>query len=417
MIKKHILIIGLLFKLFVINAQKNDFPNPKYLNEKIESIEVDVNYSNGDWTPVLEKAKNKRIILLGELNHGAKEIFLSRNDLIKSLHKKLGFNVILFESGIGEMISVNSQKEILTPTEMTYGFFSGWRTKEFVELMDYVKSNNISIHGFDVQKTGGTFENILITELKKTQQNSDRFSDIEQRFSEQKRKLTHRKAVFDSLQTSTKELISDYTKLKLLLESSGNSDVNSSSYLIVKTILNRIEYLKYFLDFTKDKDWNKRWRARDFMMYSNVDWFLKNTYENQKVIVVGHNFHISKYNEKEEVMGEFLKKEYDSEMYAIGVFAGNGSFLNNRGLEEQLKPVSNEGLDIKQIINQSKYQVGFLNIPSKKDKNSDWLFNDIIINDTFINLSSSNKMILSNSFDGLIFIDTISPPEKNKNHR
>ncbi len=106
-------------------------------------------------------------------------------------------------------------------------------------------------------------------------------------------------------------------------------------------------------------------------------------------------------------------EEYGSQMYSIGVFAGEGSFSNNSGKEESLKPISNDGLDIKDIINALNCKVGFLNIPEKGSENSDWLFNEIIINNTFIDLSNSNKMILSNGFDGLIFIDKISPPQKN----
>lgn len=80
MIKQYLFIIGLTFKFLLINAQENNLPGPAYLNRKIKSIEVDSNYNNGDWKAVLKQVKNKRIILLGELNHGSKEIFLSRSN-------------------------------------------------------------------------------------------------------------------------------------------------------------------------------------------------------------------------------------------------------------------------------------------------------------------------------------------------
>ncbi|WP_422104349.1 erythromycin esterase family protein [Winogradskyella sp.] len=380
----------------------------------IKSIEVDSNYINGNWKPTLKAVKNKRIVLLGELNHGSKEIFKSRNDLIKSLNQELGFNVILFESGIGELIEINLQKKTLSPTEMTYGFFGGWRTDEFVELMDYIKSNNISISGFDVQRTGGAFEKILIDEIVRLNLDSDKYGDLEKRFFNEKRKLTNRQAVYDSVQKSTHNLIEDYKILKLSIKKAERVALNDVSNFVVRTIENRIKYLQYFLNFVKDRDWSKRWKERDFMMFSNIDWLLKTIYKNQKVIVIAHNFHISKFNKKEEVMGEFLKMKYDSEMYSIGVFAGGGNFSNNRGTKEKLKPISNDGLDIKHVIKDFSGKVGFLNIPEKRNKNSTWLFEDIIINDTFIDLSGSNKMTLSRNFDGLIFIDKISPPEKRK---
>ncbi|MEM6721232.1 MAG: hypothetical protein AAF611_18020 [Bacteroidota bacterium] len=164
MIKKYIFVISLL-QTFLVGAQEENIPTSECLHKKIKSINVSSDYQKGDWKPILKEVKNKRIVLLGELNHGSKEIFLSRNDLIKSLHEKLGFDVILFESGIGELIETNSQKKNLPPNKMTYGFFGGWRTSEFVDLMDYVKSRNMSISGFDVQRTGNSFQSVLTGEL------------------------------------------------------------------------------------------------------------------------------------------------------------------------------------------------------------------------------------------------------------
>lgn len=409
--KAHILFLGCILNITLVTSQQIQIPNSDVINKEITSIQVDENYKNGNWEPIIEQVKGKRIVLLGESNHGAKEIFTSRNDLIKSLHQKLGFQVILFESGIGELIAIDLKKETLTPSQMTYGFFSGWRTREFAELMEYVKSNNISVSGFDVQRTGGTFETLLSYELKRRNLTSDLFSGIEERFSKAKGILTNRKAIYDSIQSPTKKLIKEYKLLQSQLENTNNQLLDDTSHLVIRTIKNRIAYLEYFLEFVEDKDWNKRWKARDYMMYSNIDWLLKNKYKDQKVIVIAHNFHIARHNKKEEVMGEFLKKEYDTDMYSIGVFAGKGSFSNNYGQEENLVPVSKEGLDIKHIIHQLKYKVGFLDIPNKPNNNLHWLFDDIIINDTFIDLSSSNKMTLSKNFDGLIFIDKISVPE------
>lgn len=395
---------------FNAHAQESLLLDATHLSSVIKSVELDSTYSNGNWDSLLKQVENKRIVLLGELNHGSKEIFLSRNDLIQSLHEELGFNAILFESGIGEFILVDQRKETLTPTQMTYGFFGGWRTDEFVQLMEYVKSNDLSVSGFDVQRTGVLFESVLSAELEKLGSNAEVYSHLEERFSKEKVKLTDRTAVYDSVQNTTLKLIKDYQSLLTDVEEAPEYDSNEVSMLVAKTIENRVAYLKYFLDFVRDKDWNKRWEARDTMMYSNIDWLLSNIYKNQKVIVVAHNFHISRFNEKEEVMGEFLEKKYGSEMYSIGVFAGSGSYANNGGHEEELSPIASYGLDIREVINKMDCRVGFMDIPEQLSRESNWMHEDIIVNDTFIDLSGSNTMVFSKSFDGLLLIDSISPP-------
>ena len=72
---------------------------------------------------LLDAVKNYKIVLLGEFNHGSKEIFLTRNELVKELHRKLDFDVILFESGIGEVGAIGIERELLSKEQMTNGFF------------------------------------------------------------------------------------------------------------------------------------------------------------------------------------------------------------------------------------------------------------------------------------------------------
>ncbi len=119
------------------------------------------------WEGLGNAIRNKRIVLLGEFTHGASEISTLRNDLIRYLHQKKGFNVILFESGIGEVVLNDFRKEKLSPKQMTYGFIGPWRTQEFVELMTYVKSNDLSIARFDVQRSDSHLNTYLKRRAKK----------------------------------------------------------------------------------------------------------------------------------------------------------------------------------------------------------------------------------------------------------
>ncbi len=395
-----------------IRAQIDCIPDSAFVNKEFKNLNLDSEYQNGNWNPVLKKLKDKIIVLLGEPNHGSGEIFDSRNDLIKSLHEKLGFDVILFESGIGELAAIHLQREDLTARQMTNGLLGGWRTKEFVELMEYAKSNNISISGFDVQRTGGSFEELLLVELDKSDLKLPQFDNLEQEFTKEKARLTNRKTAYDSVKDSTPSLIRTYELLleKLKNQSSQNDDL--ARLFVIRTIENRVSYLRYFLDFVRENDWRKRWETRDYMMYSNISWLLKSVYKGEKVIVVAHNFHISKFNKNEQVMGEFLKEEFGSKMYSIGVFAGKGEYFDNFGRTKSLMTASKNNLDIKHIIDKLNGRAGFLNIPKKSKKGFCWLFRNLIVNDTFIDLDSTNELVLSKHFDGLVFIDRITPPEK-----
>ena len=380
-----------------------------YLQKNSKTVCQD-SISEPEWDAVAKELKDKRFILLGEFNHGSKEIFELRNSLIKYLHEKQGINIILFESGIGELITADLNKRAMTAGQMTNGFFGGWRTKEFADLMGYVKSENLSIAGFDVQRSGGSFLLLLKSVCSKKNIDSTLYVNLEARYSQLNRELSNSKAIYDSLKTKTQKLIADY---KTVLEKlSASSDTSKEMLLSIATIKNRIRYLSYMMTFLKDRNWSNRWAARDSAMAENIQWLVENIYKNERVIIVAHNFHIERYSENETVMGEILDARYGKEMFVMGVFAGMGSFSNNAGKEQQMLVPDSTALDIKHIIQKLNGTANYISIPKSQSKGNEWLYEPIVVNDTFIDVTNTNnKLNLSKSFDGLLLLNKVSPPK------
>lgn len=409
--RKFLSLLIVTFLAFNLHAQILTKDQKKFLNANSVTISADSNFSAAKWKPIADQLKNKKIILLGEPNHSSKEVFQTRNSLIKYLHKELGIKIILVESGIGELALTDLEKQILSPTQMTNGLVGSWRTKEFRELMAYVKSENMSIAGFDVQRTGGSFTYLLKETAIKSKIDSIHFYNLEQRYGVSRQELSNRKTVYDSVSTRTNQLIKDYKKMADELKNGSGDQSSREIKFCLITLKSRIKFLSYMLAFLKDRDLSKRWAARDSIMAENIEWLRENLYQNQSVIVIAHNFHVAKFNDEESVMGAILAARYGKEMYSLGVFAGSGSFLDNFGRPEQMIEPDSAALDIKHIISGLRGSVNFINI-GKPVRGSEWLRQDIIVNDTFISLNERNKMILSKYFDGLLLIDKISPPLK-----
>jgi erythromycin esterase-like protein len=334
-----------------------------------------------------------------------------RNSLIKYLNQQLNIKALLFESGIGELVSSDMDKKNLTPSQMTNGLVGPWRTNEFVELMSFVKSQDISIAGFDVQRSGSSFNGILNNVAKRYGLDTMTISTLEARYGQAMGLLNSKRAVYDSLNEKTTRLINDYQKVNDNLSVHLKKDSPKDLMFTNITIENRISYLSYMMQFLKDRNWNKRWAARDSAMARNTKWLLDNIYRNQPVIIIGHNFHLGKYNENETVMGEFLKKKYSKEMYSIGIFAGAGSYHDNFQKEVALTKPDSLNLDIKHIIASLPGYANFIDIPDKFSNGNQWLDEEIVVNDTFIALNNANTMILSKTFDGLILLKKVSPPK------
>ncbi|WP_298419010.1 erythromycin esterase family protein [uncultured Kordia sp.] len=396
-----------------VSAQILSKKNIAYIKENAKNIAVDTNYVAGHWEPVLEQVKDKRIVLLGELNHGVKENFIVRNDLIKFLYKKAGFDVILFEAGIGEVFVVDSCKSKLHAKTMTYSLIWQWQNQEILDLFSFVKSNNISVAGFDIQRGfGGFFDKIFIEESRKKNIDTLLYKNIENQFIGLKKELANRKTVYENVLDKTMEMIVAYQKIHALLQPENNKGfITKELAFTLKTIENRIDFLRYMLQFAKDKNYNKRWEARDLGMANNVKWLIENIYKNRKIIIIAHNFHISNHNEQEEVMGEFLKRELGDEMYSIGAFIGAGTYWQS-GKENKFKPINESKLDIKHIIKTLSGRVHFIDVPTKISHDGKWLQEKILVNDSFLNLSGSNELIISKWFDGIILIDKSTIPTK-----
>jgi len=397
--KRYSLLILFLFTgLSFLAAQSLSSAQQAFLRKHAKDIQVQDNYRSGDYQPVLDAIGDRRIVLLGEFNHGSREVFLTRTDLVKALHGQGGFDAILFEGGLGEVGIVARTATERTPAELTDGFFGIWRTAEWPELMAYARDEDMTIGGFDVQRSGST----LSTYLAEQAGDPDDWQQMEQTFGRLRSKLSNGRTEYDSVATQTEALIGRYQAMA----SNWPHDE-----LIQRALNDRSTFLQYMLKWIGDKDWDARWNARDSAMAANVRWWLDELGPDHKVIIVGHNFHIAKYNEKEEVMGEVLAADLADDMYSLGVFAGGGSFANNRGEPEAMSPPSGEGLDLKHIVQAMPGAVSFLDLPRQVPAGGQWLYEPMIVKDTFIDLYGTEMMTLARCFDGVLLIDRVSVPE------
>ncbi|MFC7439749.1 erythromycin esterase family protein [Laceyella putida] len=125
--------------------------------EKLEPSEED---AYRDLVFLKRVLKRKRIVMLGESSHGAAEFISSKVRLIQYLHEELAFDVIAFESGLGEthFADLYADKSIPLHT-MLNAIISVWHTQEMIPLFEYVKKHKKSdvplrLSGFDLQPTG-----------------------------------------------------------------------------------------------------------------------------------------------------------------------------------------------------------------------------------------------------------------------
>jgi len=95
-------------------------------------------------------AVTKRIIWLGESDHRIEDFNELKIDIIKYLHEKHGYNVVVFESGFATCNLSNLVKNSLSSIELlSHSLIGVWRTNSLCDFMQYIKDHDVKLAGMD----------------------------------------------------------------------------------------------------------------------------------------------------------------------------------------------------------------------------------------------------------------------------
>src|SRR5688572_22782299 len=119
-----------------------------------------------DLEPLERILAGARVVHFGELSHGEGNASATRARLIRFLHQRLGFSVVVWEAGFYECHGLN---ELLSRTESTAGtaadcLWPFWAASaEIAPLFDYARrtwrtASPLLMAGFDLQFTGQGIE-------------------------------------------------------------------------------------------------------------------------------------------------------------------------------------------------------------------------------------------------------------------
>jgi len=127
----------------------------------LASISIDAT-DDSDLAFLDEVLAGRKIVELGESSHGVGDYSRAKVRLVKYLHEKLGFDVLVFESSILSAYLANrdaDQAQVAARTLVEEGVPTIWHTEDLVDLMAYVQSTRstarpLVIAGMDMSYTG-----------------------------------------------------------------------------------------------------------------------------------------------------------------------------------------------------------------------------------------------------------------------
>ncbi|CAH8720038.1 erythromycin esterase family protein [Paenibacillus thiaminolyticus] len=371
---------------------------------------------------------DKRIVYLGESSHGVAEFNSVKTRLIQFLHQELGFNVVAFESPLGNAATAFGSVKTKTPEEtLKTSIFPQWRSKETLPLFQYMKETQaaeqpLQLAGFDMQPMGP----ILAGDWMKDEDLNTRYVEAERSMwkwmsSEDLAAFAKEKSNLLNLYRDMKAKVAEHEKDLVKLYPDNPHLIAMMNRMLDDRIRLVDEYIELSIKANvtaQEGDYSgmmKMMEWRDQAMADNLLWMATEIYPTEKIIVWGHNTHISKATSRMEqsfmpeasFMGELMQNTmFGPYSYAIGLYMGSGTSADNLGETFEVQPVPANSIE--SLMKTANRPYTFVDLRyAEKSPGSSWMSEP---RSALYFGMVPEVFVPREQYDGILYIDQVKAP-------
>ena len=298
---------------------------------------ADVDDDFADLTPLGEKLAAAQVVALGEQSHGGSEEFRYKLRLVRFLHEKLGFDVLLLESGFYDMgrlshavMSRGHQLDEQAPGNVFYMYANSAEGRELLRYIQKQRAtpNRLAFAGIDSQHTGNLARTELLVDLRTALErlapellkDEAAWADYQQHVSalvalnRQPPEAARQAAFLAYNRRLQAAFCGDRTGPVTLGGPAWWCRVTASLEAQARSI------------WSQDRDYQ-----RDNAMGENAIWLVDQLFRGRKVIIWAHTIHIAKALQRDAEhlqAGEVLSVHWGRAYQVINFTATTGSYLD-----------------------------------------------------------------------------------------
>ena len=388
-----------------------------------------------DLQPLKPVLAGKRVVQLGESGHGVKEFSEAKVRLIRFLHEEMGYDVVAFESGILECGLVDRAAPTAPTAEILVRrcLYGVWHTREVLELFEYIRSTwgtprPLHVAGVDIQPNIPTVgpRPILVGLVAAVDTAyARRVGELETAFvtdywSGYSLPLAQRAAYWRDLE-AREGYRARYDSLMRFLDThaAAMADVFPGEPALLplarqhaysRTRLVEAELAQLGTVAATE--------ARDEGMADNLDALLDRVHPGKKVVVWAHNEHVRHDNASivepgegvtsARTMGWWVSARHRAELYTVGLYMYRGqAAFNTRQVYPVLPPATVGSLEaLFYTVRRKHFFVDLRG--AERSSGTAWM--DHVLS-TYDWGRFDKRMVLRDQYDGLLFVDTVTPPD------
>ncbi|HJR36514.1 MAG TPA: erythromycin esterase family protein [Gemmatimonadales bacterium] len=374
------------------------------------SLDDTADYS--DLEPLGRAIGNRRIVLLGENGHGVAEFTMLKSRLIRYLHQRKGFDLVVFESGFYECHRAGDSLLSRSARDAFRGCLSYvFEHAELLPLFEYFRSHResavaLGFAGMDLQ-TQGADSRTRPEFLRSGLRSSD--PGLGGRLATADSTLLERtSAGTDSLRawvrTQGRQARALYDSAAPLGGGALRWTIQSASALLDRLL-------------TRESSGSagaapaRFYALRDSWMARTVSWLADSLGRSRKVIAWLHNDH-ARYTElvspggPVEAAGGLLRRSHPESVYSLGFFMGGGSVADNSRRVRGVATPPEESIETE--LGKSGLPAGYLLITGSGMTPGRVWANGIR---RYLRAGLTvDSLVPAEEFDGLVYVRTVRAP-------